>query len=602
MPKRFWMVLSAALLVLWGPACTDKDSGQIEDSGELGYTTYHIDPPEAGVGTEVQVAVRSSRSQYVFGDTYLDFGEGIEVSDVTVQDGWTVLANLVIAEDAENGLRDVTLSIGDRDILLADGFRVVLTSLEVTPDNGMIGETVDVQLTGKNTQWLAGRTWVSFGQGVDILDFTVVTETFATARIAIGADSSPGLRDVYTEDGPKIVTAYDSFQVDRVGVAAIFEPDVAKQGEVVEFTVYGRDTNFIQGKTTIQFFDDDGVNGDVILLPGFPTVLDSENLWGRMQLSNAAQLGNRDVLILTETSPGQEEGLMVPDAFEVIGGDLDLSSVKISLSYTVVRGIDNSSGALSERVASQAIFWIPLDPPCGGGGGPPGSGPSPYDVNGVFPIPEAEGGGEEDCPDPQTVSAGDVVWLESDKNVVTLEKIVDPATGMIAYVGKDLTLADYAFNVMYDLHLQGDPNGLPEEILPGVQPTVPCDWYITSPDLWGNYSHNRAEEFEYTWGMPDATTQGACTGPPGIDPAAIFSTKIPGTLVSTGKGGFAGALPWDDGVHSYVPAELMQLKPDPTSFSAYSFKEGPEFGLKESRYQDNVAPTYIYVQASLVLE
>jgi len=601
MPKRFWMVLCAALFVVVGPACTEKDGTTVEDSGEVGYTTYHIDPPEAGVGTEVQVAVRSSRSQYIFGETHLDFGEGIEVNNVTVQDGWTVLADLAISEDAENGLRDVTLTIGTRDVLLENGFRVVLTSLEVTPDNGMIGETVDVQLTGKNTQWLAGRTWVAFGQGVDVLEFSVISETFATARIAIGHEASPGLRDVYTEDGPKIVTAYDSFQVDRVGVAATFEPDVAKQGEVVEFTVFGRDTNFIQGKTTIQFFDKDGPNGDIVLLPGFPTVLDSENLWGRMQLSNAAQLGNRNVLILTETSPGQEEGLMVQDAFEVTGGDLDLGSVKISLRYTVVRGIDNSSGGLSERVSSQAIFWIPLDPPCGGGGAM-GSGPSPYDVNGVFPVPDPPEGGEEDCPNPQTVSAGDVVWLESDKNVVTLEKVVDPASGMIAYVGKDLTLADYAFNVMYDLHLQGDPNGLPEEILPGVQPTVPCDWYITSPNLWGNYTHNRAEEFEYTWGLPDAPTQGACTGPPGIDPAAIFSTKIPGTLVSTGKGGFAGSLPWDDGVHSYVPSELMQLKPDPTSFSAYSYKEGPEFGLKESRYQDNVAPTYIYVQASLVLE
>jgi hypothetical protein len=30
--------------------------------------------------------------------------------------------------------------------------------------------------------------------------------------------------------------------------------------------------------------------------------------------------------------------------------------------------------------------------------------------------------------------------------------------------------------------------------------------------------------------------------------------------------------------------------------------EGPEFGLRESKHQDNVAPTYIYYQASLVLE
>jgi hypothetical protein len=601
MPKRIWLVLCAIFLIFVGPGCNDKDSTGLEETGEVGYTTYQIDPPEAGVGTDVRVAVRSSRSQYIFGQTHLDFGEGIEVSNVTVQDGWTVLADLSISEEAENGLRDVTLDIGSREVLLEDGFRVVLTSLEVSPDNGMIGETVDVQLTGKNTQWLAGRTWVSFGQGVDVLEFSVISETFALARVAIGPEAAPGLRDVYTEDGPKIVTAYDSFQVDRIGVAAVFEPDVAKQGDVVEFTVFGRDTNFIQGKSTIQFFDNNGENGDVVLLPGFPTVLDSENLWGRMQLSNAAKLGNRDVLIMTEISPGQEEGIMIHDAFEVIGGDLDLGDVRISLRYTVVRGIDNSTGATSERVSSSCIFWIPLDPPCGGGGAM-GSGPSPYDINGVFPVPDPPEGGEEDCPSPQTVSAGDVVWLESDQNVVTLEKIVDPSSGMIAYVGKDLTIADYAFHVMYDLHLQGDPNGLPEELLEGVQPTVPCDWHITSPNLWGNYTHNRAEEFEYTWGMPDAPTQGGCTGPPGIDPAAIFSTKIPGTLVSNGKGGFAGSLPWDDGVHSYIPAELLQLEPNPTSFSAYTYKEGPPFGLKESRHQDNVAPTYIYMQASLVLE
>ena len=602
MPKRFWLAIWGALLLVIAPACSDKVSETPVETGEAGYTAYEIDPPEAGIGTEVSVAVRSSRSQYLFGDTDLDFGEGIEVNNVTVQDGWTVYADLTITEEAPNGLRDVTLSIGERDVVLEDSFRVVLTSLEIAPDNAMIGETVDVQLTGKNTRWLAGRTWVSFGQGVDVLEFTVVSETFATARLAIGADAAPGLRDVYTEDGPKIVTAYDAFQVDRVGVAATFEPKIAKQGEVVEFSVFGRDTNFTQGRTTIQFLDSNGINNDIVVTPGFPTVLDSENLWGRMQLSNAAKLGNRDVLIMTESALGQEEGLLIQDAFEVVGGDLDLGDVRISMSYTVVRGIDNSSGALNERVRAQAVFWIPLDPPCGGGGGAMGSGPSPYDVNGVFPTPDPPEGGEEDCPNPQTVSAGDVVWLESEKNVVTLEKVVDPATGMIAYTGRDLTIADYATNVMYDLHLQGDPNGLPEEILYGVQPTVPCDWYLTSPNLWGNYTHNRAEDFEYTWGMPDHPTAGACTGPPGIDPAAMFSTSIPGTLVSTGKGGFAGALPWDDGVHTYTAAELSMLQPNPTYLTAYSIKEGPEFGLKDSRHQDNVASTYIYLQASLVLE
>jgi hypothetical protein len=37
-------------------------------------------------------------------------------------------------------------------------------------------------------------------------------------------------------------------------------------------------------------------------------------------------------------------------------------------------------------------------------------------------------------------------------------------------------------------------------------------------------------------------------------------------------------------------------------FTAYSFIEGRPFGLQESRYQDNQAKSYIYLQASLVLE
>jgi hypothetical protein len=225
------------------------------------------------------------------------------------------------------------------------------------------------------------------------------------------------------------------------------------------------------------------------------------------------------------------------------------------------------------------------------------SGPQPYDVNGVFPTPPEEEGGTEDCPNPQTVSAGDYVWLESSANVVTLEKVIDHASGMISYHGRNLTMADYVAGQWYDLHLQGDENGLPEEIVDRVQPTVPCNWYLTSPDLWGNYTHNRAEPFDYTWGDPAGGTVGACSYPD-----AIFTTSIPGTIEATGESGFAGSLPWDDGVHSYTPAELTQLAPNPTYFTAYSYMEGPEFGLRESKHQDNVAPTYIYYQASLVLE
>ena len=51
--------------------------------------------------------------------------------------------------------------------------------------------------------------------------------------------------------------------------------------------------------------------------------------------------------------------------------------------------------------------------------------------------------------------------------------------------GKNLTMADYVAGQTYDLHTQGDPNGIGEYILDGVQPTVPADWHWVSPDLYG---------------------------------------------------------------------------------------------------------------------
>ena len=586
--------LSMALLIVFVSGCSDKaDTGV--DTADIAGLSYTVEPPEAGVGTELSVSIIANSSHFSFGASEVDFGEGITVNSVMVEDGWTLSANISIDAEAETGLRDLTVHVNGSNEPIIDGFRVVNSSLEISPSNGMIGETVEVSITGTNTQWLAGRTWVGFGDAIDVLEFTVISETQAEAKIAIRSDAAPGLRDVYTEDGQKVVTLHDGFQVDRVGLAAEFDPTEAKQGRTVEFSVYGRGTDFRSGQMTIDFYDGGDLNGDVVV--DQITVLDSENLWGRMTLSNAAALGDRDVLVTVDRGLGDEEGVMITDAFEVTGGDLDLEDVRVSMSFTVTRGTDNQSGDLSESVRASVVFWIPLDPPCGGGGGSMASGPQPYDVNGVFPTPPEEEGGTEDCPNPQTVSAGDYVWLESSANVVTLEKIIDHASGMISYQGRNLTMADYVAGQWYDLHLQGDENGLPEEIVDRVQPTVPCNWYLTSPDLWGNYTHNRAEPFDYTWGDPAGGTVGACSYPD-----AIFTTSIPGTIEATGESGFAGSLPWDDGVHSYTPAELTQLAPNPTYFTAYSYMEGPEFGLRESKHQDNVAPTYIYYQASLVLE
>lgn len=569
--------------------CTPDETSEEE---EAGYSFFEIHPPEGAQGTNAEVVITADRSTFDFTDTNVFFGQGIVVNSVTVTDGWTAIADITIEPDAEIGKRAVQATVGNLGYEVGN-YRIVGETFAVSPDRGKIGETVSVTLEGHNTHWKDGRTWVNFGEDVDVLDVQVLAEELVEVEISIDGDAVPGMRDVWTEDGGKIVTVYDGFQVDRVALVAEFDPPQGEQGDQIEFTIKARDTNFQQGVTSLVFYDAGGLNPDIRV--DDITVLDAENLWGRMTLSNAAELGSRDVILTTG-----DEGVAVPDAFEVLGGEWSLEEVAVSLSFTVTRGLNNETGEMSESVNAGAVFFIPLDPPCGGGGAGMGSAPSPepYDTNVVGPITgSGSGGGAEDCPNPTTVSAGDYVWLESDANIVTLEKQVDSNSGLISYQGIGLTIDDYVPDNLYDLHLQGDPDGLEEEVIDGVQPTVPCNWYMESPQLWGNYTQDRSENLDYVWTNTEGG-YGACTYPD-----AIFYTEISGTTYNgTDDQGMAASYPWDDGYHSYTPDELLYLDPGQVYFIAYSYIEGREFGLRDSIYQTNVANSYIYYQASFILE
>jgi hypothetical protein len=115
-------------------------------------------------------------------------------------------------------------------------------------------------------------------------------------------------------------------------------------------------------------------------------------------------------------------------------------------------------------------------------------------------------------------------------------------------------------------------------------------YYLLDPEFWGDLTISRAEDFDYQW-TPAETY-----------PDAIFSTSISGTLVETGEGGFAGSIPWDDGVHSYAAEELSQLEPGPVSFSASSYIEGPYFGLPFSTIQSCQSDSTLGTGAQLILE
>lgn len=597
-------------LVLLVAAC--KDGGKKDgDDVEVPAGSLEFWPPEAGRGTTVEGRLTAGSSVFDFDATDVDLGDGVRVDSVTVLDGWTAQVGFTVQPDAVLGVRDVEVTTGGAgELRIREGLEIVDDSFTIAPDRAVIGESIEVEFLGQNTEWEPGAAWAFFGEGIEVNDVQVLSESYALASISVGSDAVPGFRDVAMQVGPELTTLYNGFQVDRVSLTAHFDPTQVEQGDTVDFTIEGRGTHFSE-ETELTFWRADEEKIDVVV--DSIVVIDAEHLFGQMTVSNAAEIGWRDVLVRTD-----EEGAFIGDAFEVIDGPADLTDVGISLAFYVVRGIDNSTGDLYESVVGQAIFYIPLDPPCPpnpensySGGCTDGvdndddnfldcfdsdcamdlacslGGPQPYDANGVWSTRET--GGSADCPTPTTLGAGDHVWFESPCNVVQLDKYIDAGTGMIYYTA-DLTMDDYCPGQFYDLHTQGEEGAIGEYVLEGVQPTVPADWSLLTPELWGNYAHDRTEDFRYTW-TPAQTY-----------PDAIFVTQIAGNLVSTGEGGYAGSIPWDDGDHTYTPSELLELEPGNVTFVAYSYIEGPEFGFPFSTIQYNKSDSYIYLQASMVLE
>ena len=584
---------NSILLLALLAACNGGDKGDSSDEA-LGSSSVEVSPPVGGQGVSMEVDLAANSSIFEFSATSVDFGDGISVVGVDVDDGWGARADIVIDPDATLGLRDVTVTVDGRDLVVAEGFEVISQSFVIDPDSAAMGETLDIAIAGKNTSWEGGVTWPSFGDGVTVQEFTVLSETLATATVTVDTEANPGWRNVVMDNGGgDLVSLYDGFKVDRVALAAEFDPTIAEQGDTVEFTIRARGTDFTSGSPTLTFFDRFGENPDIVV--DSVTVLDSENLYGQMTLSNAASLGMRDVKIET-----LDDGVQIPDAFEVIAGGWNLEEVAIDLRYTVVRVMDQTTGELSERVSASCTFYIPLDPPCPtGGGGGSGSGnlgdPSPYDSNGVWGVTGEGSGSADDCPYPTTLGAGEYVWLESEANIVTLDRIEDTSTGQIYYYTDDLSMEDYVTNNWYDLHTQGEDGGIGEYLLEAVQPTVPADWQWVSPNTWGGYVHNRAEDFTFQWTPAE-------TYPDAFFIVTLYSKSSPGPLMEENWVGYAGVIPWDDGEHAFTASEMSTFAPGTAPLHAYSIITGPEFGLPESIYQENQASSYIYLLQSLTME
>lgn len=541
-----------ALLVLGACSAPPATPPVLEDLELPEGERFTLHPPVVAQGTDVVLTLDSLRSSLRFDATELSLeADGLTLSDFAVLDGFTASAELTIADDAPIGPLDAILTIQGDPIVLGDALTILADRFVAEPGEARMGEVINVTLTGVGTEWSDLDTWVGFGTDVQTLAVDVHGPTSLTARVAIASDARPGYRDITVEQGGGALTLYDGFLVDRAVITASFDPPTVEQGAEVDVVIEGVNTRFPEdfGPEQIQFWRNTAAIAD-LTFESFERVSETR-LEGRAKVSNAATPGFRDVYV-----DGIDD-LLIQDAFEVIAVEPDPLDAYIARVFDVRRTI-GPDGSVSDDVRAFVWFVIPLDPPCVS---VPSiaDGPVPFDIAGVFPQPDPTA--VVDCPEPLTVSAGDLVTFESPTNVVTLHKEIVGSTGQILYRGRDLTLADYHFGQTYDLRATGDPEGIPAFTVEDAQPTVPNDVQLLAPSF-GGLVHDRFEPFEMEWTNA------------GVYPTGFFSLSMTGSLEATGTSGMLAVLPFDDGRFVFGADHVSQLAAGDVQFQAVSAVEG----------------------------
>ena len=141
-------------------------------------------------------------------------------------------------------------------------------------------------------------------------------------------------------------------------------------------------------------------------------------------------------------------------------------------------------------------------------------------------------------------------------------------------------------NTPYSLQIDGDSNGVPEEVIPNVLITVPSDWEWIKPELCQN-PISREEDLAIYWtnaatqyyGFLESVLSGTSEDEE-IDNQSV-EDQNPNTNL------YLHVNPFDDGMHMFPGSLLTQFEKGSASLRLQSTFYSPFFGLSNSDIQNN---------------
>jgi hypothetical protein len=206
-----------------------------------------LNPAGGAQGTTLNVTITGTNTNFTSG-SIVQFSGGITAGPVTLNTSQSLTVSVTIPPGETLGVHTVTVTTGTA--VVNSTFNVTQApakSITLNPNQGQQGQTLTVNVTGLNTNFVQGTTAATFGAGISVNSVTVNSATSLSVSLAIANNALLGSRDVTITTGVEIIPAAGAFAVTPGPKTISVAPPAGIQGQTLNLVITGINTNFTVG-------------------------------------------------------------------------------------------------------------------------------------------------------------------------------------------------------------------------------------------------------------------------------------------------------------------------------------------------------------------
>lgn len=196
---------------------------------------------------EVTFTILGQATNWQQGVTTISFGSGVLVNSVTVNGPTSITAIGQISPTAYTGYTTLSVQTGSQILTLPDALLITAGPAAIAglnPSNAPQGDTLNVEVTGANTNFSQGSTVANFGPGIVTNSLTVSSSTNATANITISPSATVEQNNVTMTTFGEVATGIAAFTIDIGPTITLASPASLAQGATQNVNITGTLTNF----------------------------------------------------------------------------------------------------------------------------------------------------------------------------------------------------------------------------------------------------------------------------------------------------------------------------------------------------------------------